>query len=405
MLVFVFSKSITFLSPLFLSNHINTTQYALIEYGISIGSLIAAVLSLGQTTAYPYFRIKKNKPNISSLINIHSYIIIILGIFIWLVWFYNFETSEYWGLIFGLLYTLQRLISSKFQTIGKVSIAVLTDSFFYIFLIIILFFPATRFQVSSVISLSLCCIALSVFNIYIATEINLFKSIKWFKKTWRNLYSYGFSVLFGSVSLLAFLAFPRLLIEQLISLEAVGIFSFYYRLSAVSVAIRMSLNIFFFKKIFEYKSEKLDMPFSIFLIFIFPVTLLFYYLIPYFFSSRLVLLNSINEYNQLYLNLTGFSIFWNLFSIQETIIYKEKLTKSFSIGVILIILFMLLATYLLSLFNQFNLNTFSLLFLISGFLIWLLQFFILKKAKILFKKTLFISILILAFFVILNYFV
>lgn len=404
-IVFVVSKSITFLTPLFLSNHLFIKQYALIEYGISIGSLIAAIISFGQDSAFPYFYIRRNKKNIASLIHLHSFLPIILGVLILFLWFFNYQKTLYWGLIFGIFYSLQTLLSSKFKTYGKVSIAVLIDSFFYICLLVLLIFPASKFHFSSTFGLILCFVTLSVINFYNINKISIRNSIKWFKKSWKHLYSYGLSALFSSVSLFAFSVSPRVVVEQIISLEALGIFSFYFRLSAFSVVIFQALNIYFFKKIFEYESEKLDKPFSIFIAFIFSISLLLYYLIPIIFTSQLKLLSELNHYKVLYLNLTGFTTFWILYSLNESIIYKENLNKKFGSGVVSIILILIVTSAVLSSINQFNLNSFSLLFFISGFLIWLLQFFILKKAGVLFINTLIVSIVILTFFIMYNYFI
>ena len=60
MVAFGFSKATVFFAPLLLSNQLTKTDYGSFEYALNIAFIAASIISLGVTSAYPYFKLKRN---------------------------------------------------------------------------------------------------------------------------------------------------------------------------------------------------------------------------------------------------------------------------------------------------------------------------------------------------------
>ena len=57
---FFFSKGVVLIVPLLLSEGLNKRDYGIIEYGLSLGLILATFLNLGVPSSYPYFKLKRN---------------------------------------------------------------------------------------------------------------------------------------------------------------------------------------------------------------------------------------------------------------------------------------------------------------------------------------------------------
>ena len=211
-----------------------------------------------------------------------------------------------------------------------------------------------------------------------------------FKEFFNNYHSvlaYSFPVLIGSLLIYFLTVSGRILIEFFLNdYELVGIYAFYFRLSAVIVMVHQVINIVFFKKMYQLNPKVLDHYFSICFGGLYIISISAFvvapYILPYFSEFYET---TKNAYKGVYFLLCSQMVFWIATALFSNIIDREKLAnKNNKLFVILLITFLFILWMLKS---SLSIELFTLIHMIVVFLASLIQIYSLTKKQIFFKKS------------------
>lgn len=394
-------KGNTFFSPLLLANIISVNDYGTLEYALSVGMILSGFFHLGIGSSYSFFNLRKKTAEYNSVVFLHGMIISFLGFIVGLLICsivvdvielrYTLSTQII------LVYASQLILSSIHKTENKPNIAVLLDGGLYIPILIAALYILI-INDASINSLSF------LFFIYQVIILLLF-IIKW-KNTdkklttyrFKSIYIFGVNVFISGVFVIILTLGGRLIIEGFFNTTSVGYYSFYYRLASVVVLVHQAANIFFFKKIYTLEISKLDGYFSFFTIMLVISNIFLWFIIPVLFKEYIPVINkSIEYYNGLYLLLSLQMPFWINIALNENIIYREDLSKQFSVVLGLIILFAIGVLFVLKNIIDIVLSTVVFVNIVACYLVIEGQFYLIKqKTGVSFSKNRYVLLFIMA---------
>ena len=206
-----------------------------------------------------------------------------------------------------------------------------------------------------------------------------------------DLYRYGGLIVLAGPLLVLITSSTRIYIEYFSTLENVGFYSFYFRLSSLILIFSRVLVILMFRRMFTSTHNELDNYFSLILVFLFTVNVFIFFLLPIILQGNYVQFDqTYKEFAALFLICFFQVTFWINTSLFEPILQRENKMKQFII--LLAGCFLLLLGTLFTL-KQFNLISLLNIVWVNAFIIFLLfcgQQWILWQNKIVYKKTLMI---------------
>lgn len=389
-LIFLLSKSAVFLAPLTLSNYLSLETYGSLEYGISVGNILAVVMGMGLLSAYPYFILKKKKVDYFSAFLLFILILFLVGsvLLFGLLLYPKFNSPVLWAIIMGFIIASQTLFSSFYKTHNKSVIAVAIDGGFYIYLVII----------SGII----LCVSLKGFEylhynlilyFFLFTGLMLLtfkKRIEISKKSFHNLtkiLKYSFPLVITSFLIMLLSNSGRLLVEEYFSSKDLAHYSFYFRIASGVVLFHQFASIVYFKDLFTANAKKLDKYFCIFFCLITTISVLGFFCVPFLFENQFKLLKNIQEYREIYFLMVILVVYWIALALNEPLIYRENLAVkmnwliSFILVIAAISFFLILKNFTLSLDIIVKCHLVALFFTVEA------QFFLLRKHGISLKKT------------------
>lgn len=388
-LAFVFNKGVVFIAPLFIAEIISKEAFGVLEYALAgLGMVLNTFLSLGVQSAYPYFKLRVKATHLTNAFQLH---------YVWLLVFFIITQIAYYSLGFSIQYYMalnvayvvsnQVYISTQLKTNERITLAVFFDSGIYISL---LFFGILAYfnWLSATIETFNNIVLVYALAYVLHAIINLIKLDK--KAVLQNyitLLKYSLPVLIGGLLVYFLTVSGRILIEYFLQdFELVGVYAFYFRLSAIVVMIFQVINIAFFKKMYEFEPKILDQYFSLCFVVLYVISLGAFLVTPYFvpYFSEFYKTTFV-AYKGVYFLLSCQMVFWIATALLSNIIDREKLApRNNSAFLILLVLFII---SLIVLKPYLSLEWFTLIHVIVITLASLIQIFTLSKKNILFKKS------------------
>jgi len=262
-LFFIIAKGITFLAPVFFIKFITVEQYGVIEYSFAIGSVAAVALMLGLGGAYPYFILKKEEKNKEEAFFLYGLIIFILFVIAVSIYYSHvISKSFYLIFLFSSIFSLQRLYSSILKCNDKGNIGSLYDSgYFFVLLLVILACIITKVLDPLILLQHLMEVyLLGLIAIFILEYVKKKKqSLTYtFKHDYPEILHYSIHLVISGIIIYGLTSCSRIFIKIFMNYEQVGIYSFYFRMVAISVAIYQFCYIAYFKKLYLSNANKLD---------------------------------------------------------------------------------------------------------------------------------------------------
>lgn len=387
-LSFAIAKGTVFFVPLLLADLLSQSDYGIIEYSLAgLGMFMNSFLDLGVSAAYPYYTLKKKDKEIENGFEFHA---IWLGIF-FVLNFILFITQVY-GLIIFMAFNISYIIASqnfyasRLKTKEKINAAVFINSGIYIVLLLLIIGTYLK-----VLSLSIHDINIGIqFYAFLILCYGVYRFFRYKGDSsltkYARILKFSINLLISSILLFSITVSGRLLVEYFYGFDKVALYSFYYRLSALVVMIYQVIAIMYFKKIYTQPPRILDKYFSIFFVFIFAFSILFYFISPFVVSGFSTFFEeTIINSKKLFFILSCQMVMWIATALNSNIIDREGVARVnnfrvlglFIVGLIVLIIFR--STIVLE----------ELVFVIYTFfyLTVLTQYYSLYKKNILFKKS------------------
>jgi O-antigen/teichoic acid export membrane protein len=389
-LAFGLVKSNTFLSPLLLANTISIEEYGSIEFALSIGMILAAFAHLGIGTSYPFFNLKRDRKDNNAIIIFHGILIAMTGLF-WGIFIItsNFIEFKYGlGLQILLVFASQLILSIIYRTNKKSIFAIIIDGSLYIPLLLYGLLVLMEYEYSIIVLNYLYILYQLILLIIYVFEWKLAEG-KVTKEAYLEVLSFGGVIVICGVFSVSLTMGGRLLVEHFFSEATIGYYSFYYRFATAVMLLYQALTVYFFKDIYVMEMSKLDKYFSIFVAIITLLGLALWILVPLMLIDYIPLLsNSFEEYKVLYLLLCFQMPFWISMALNENIVYRENLSKQFSVVLGITIVFMVGLLFSLDYLVGVSLPMIVIANIAAYYIVIEGQFFLIKqKTKATFSKT------------------
>ena len=389
--VFSLCKATVYLAPLIVAEILSKEDFGILEYALAgLGMVINTLINLGVPSSYPYFKLKNTKVKVDNVYNFH-YVWLLAFFIISQVCYYafNFSLSYFIALNVAFVVSNQMYISIQLKTKEKISTAVIFDSGVYIVVLLFAILSYLKLVTPSIeiISYLIQCYAI-LYVIYAAYKLfNI--DFKQLIKNYSIVLKYSRHVLIGGLLIYFITVSGRILIEYFLKdYELVGIYAFYFRLSAVVVMIYQVINIMFFKKMYQLNPKILDHYFSVCFGALYLISICAFLLTPLILPHLSEFYKTtIGNYYNLYFLLCTQMVFWIATALFSNIIDRERLAnKNNTLFLILLILF-LSTLWLLK--SNLNIQLFTLVHMLVIFLASLIQIYSLRKKQIFFIKSFF----------------
>ena len=387
---FALAKGIVFLAPLLVAEILSKDDFGVLEYALAgLGMLLNTFVNAGVPAAYPYFKLRERDAQINHAFDLH---------YIWLLLFFictqlsyvfvGFSTHYYIALNVAYVISNQVFVSTQLKTNEKISFAVFIDSGMYI--VLLLFFVLSYFNIVDPEIQTFSNIIICYAFVYVILAFKKTKVIKTpnLLVNYRKILSYSVHVLIGGLLIYFITVSGRILIEFFINdFEKVGVYAYYWRVSAVVVMLYQVINIAFFKKMYTVDPKNLDLYFALCFLVLTVISVISFLCTPLFlahFSTYFA--STIKEYKPIYFLLSIQMIFWIATALLSNIIDREKLAFKNNPLFILLLITFIIVLYVLK--EGLQLETFTLIHMTVVFVASVIQVFTLTRKKIFFKKSL-----------------
>jgi O-antigen/teichoic acid export membrane protein len=404
-LFFAVAKGIAFLAPIFLIKFISLEQYGLIEYSYATGSVIAVALLLGLGGAYPYFILKKKEKDKEQAFFLYGALILLLFILFGGLYHISIlDRNTYFIFLFSAIFSLQRLYSSILKCNDKGYIGVLYDSgYYFILAVLILLCLAVNinnplqwlqyFMESYMIGL------IAVFFVQYRKHANKPLSDV-LKYDCREILKYSVHLIISGFIIYWLTSSARIYIKIFMGYEQIGIYSFYFRMVGISVALYQFCYIAFFKKLYLSNTQKLDIYYAVLMFAVFAFCLIFFAASPVFIEYLLPEVAA--DIPKLFLLLCFQMPVWVGIALCEGLIARENVVKRMNIGLgIMVVVFPVL---LLILKEHLKLELFTYLHIMAFCISFAYQIYILHKKNVSLRLCLIFNIAIIVMATIIYWF-
>lgn len=397
-LIFVFGilKTIVYFAPLGLNEVLESVSaFGEFEYSLNLGQTLMAFFSMGFAGAYAYFILKKKKDIYIPIFHLHFLILTFALIIISIVTPSLLNNIYFGAVIIGVAFSEQIFLSGVLKTKGLNNSSVIIDSGVYLVLAILIILSYLNW-----IKFSLPIWFISLLITLIMTSIvyhipNL-KGIKLLTITdYKTVYSYGILIVISGPLIYLLTNNTRLYIDYFTSIKDVGTYSFFFRITSFSLIFYRIIGILLFKKFFIDDIKSLDKKFALILQIVFIINLILYILIPLILTNRYELFDQTYPKNKVLFIICFFQvIFWINSALYEPIFQRENKMVVYIILLICSLLLFVSTLYLLNNFSYLDLN--KIVWINTLFVLFLTVFqnLILRKAKLIFKKTLITNLII-----------
>jgi len=395
---FILAKVLVYFVPLLLADVLSTTDFGILEYALAgLGMIANTIFNLGVPGAYPYFILREKKEGIKHGFILHP-VVLLIPFIINQIAYFVFDLNIGFYLAFNISYIISNQVfySTQLKSHEKSSYAVVLDSGIYIVLFLFLIANTCKLLNATISNINFFVFFYSL--IYVLTALYRFfnHKSKFFFEAYKKILRFSIHLLISTFLIFLITTSGRIIVEYFFGYEEVGIYAFYFRLSAIVVIIHQIINIAYFRKIYTLNPMILDKYFSLFFIFISVLSIVVYFVSPYIVGYVSDFFNETYEdYRSIYFLLSAQMVMWIATALNSNIIDRENLAKKNNIFFI----FLILSVLCLILFMQENLTFSGLVYIHYGsiYLACLIQVITLSRKQIFFKKS--IAILTVIFIV------
>lgn len=382
-------KSLVYIAPLAVNEVLNSiNDFGTFEYSLNLGQTLMGVFSMGFSGAYAYFILKQQRENMKSIFHFHFVGLTALLTTVVIVSPELLSNIYYGAVILGVAFADQILLSSISKLSGKNITSVLLDTGIYILMALIV--VAVYFQVLE-FSLDIwfgSVLFLLIFNSLFYHSRYFLNKNRVVKKDIFDLYRYGGLIVVAGPLLVLITSNTRLYIEYFLTLEDVGVYSYYFRISSVALIFYRVFGILLYRKMFTGDSNVLDKYYSLIITGIFILNILLYLLLPSILKGRDDQFSLTTTDSRLLFKLCFFQVtFWVNVSLFEPILQRENKMKAF-IGLLALCLLLFFGTiYALGIFSTISLLNIVWVNTLFIFLLFCGQQWVLWKNNIVYKKS------------------
>lgn len=361
-----------------------------------MGTVLSIIASMGLSGAYPYFIIKKNdleKEQTFLFFGIPVLCAIIVFSFFFFVGF--IRKSVFLIFLFTVIFALQRLLSTRLKTQNKGHIAVFIDGGYYFVLstVICIVYCCQILDTLSVLlyALQIYSIVLSIFLILYFIRIKSFSISKIVRKELITVLSFSYKMIISGVIVYWLTSSARIYINWFLGYEDVGLYSFYFRMAGIAVALYLFIYIAFFKRLYTLNASQMDIYYSSIMIIVVIGCLLISVVIPEIanFINKDIVLDNWKLYVLLCLQMP----IWVGFSLCEGIIGRENLVNQFNLSCGILVLLFPVMLYLIK--PYLTINLYALISCLLFFVAYSIQLYILKRHGLSLKYCMSLNIVLL----------
>ncbi len=400
---FVAAKAAVLLLPLMLSKIWSLRDYGMFEYAVAWGGLLAVPLGVGTTGAVPYFLLQRRKPKYQGAFGLHS---LLIGLSLLLTTaayvMLGFNPTTYAVLLVTGILVVQGIRAMVYKVENAPVRASLMESGIYV---VLLLFAASLASIGTRLNLRFFLIALNLYALLlVATSVQR----SFWDGAWRNhirryrrAITFGVPIVFTSAAIIFLVSSSRLLAGKLFSLEAVGTYSFFLRISSPVVLVHNLLTTIYFRKLYQSGAKALDLYFSLILFGVFVLGILLFLVVPPLLGPHFPLLHDLHGSSlSIYFLLSIQMVFWIGIALAEAIIYRQNRANEFTRVLAGMIVMLLAATGVLKLSGLLTLLRLAQLQMGAMFLAFLAQIFILRRSGVPLIRTPAIAAVIIAVYLV-----
>lgn len=384
---FFLTKAVAFLAPLLLIKQVSLAEFGFIEFCFATGSILSRFVSLGQSSSYPYFILRRNEREKESFFFVFPFVMLLGDILFLLLWLVGAISQKIeLSALITFVISLQLLYSTVLKSNDKSFIGVLFDGGYYyslaLFLILTVFSKSVGVNALIVI-LCLYSFALCIGGCLYYRRIEKRSPLLVLRDSYKEILKYGVITSVSGALMYLMTSCSRVFIEQFMGYEKVGEFSVYFRYMGITQAVFSFLYITFFKKLYMLDEKGLDKYYSIVFVLIFAICLCSLPFAPFvihYLSHEIHVIN----YGIL-LILAFYMPIWAVLSYVEGISYRENRTMK-----VIAFLIVMISAFLIILYafrHSLNLLLYTFLFVFAVGCLLLLMMHDLKKVQINLAKT------------------
>lgn len=333
---FVGAKAMVFLAPLFVLRTVGVHDYGVLEYALAWGTPLAVLFCLGAGGALPFFLLKRGRSRYIDVFRLYG---MAAGLAIipaaMLLLFHVIAFPVYLAALITIIFVLQTIYASAHRAFGSPAMSSLAESGNYV---LILVFVVVAFLARRPVTLPAIAIILTIYAGFLSGHS--FAHFNW-SVSWRHhwlrtkkVLGFGFPLIATGLLTAVLTSSGRLLAGHFFSMDAVGVYSFFLRISSAVILIHQLMNTLIFPRVYRSDDRALDKYFSSLMGTIFVVSLCEFFLSPLIMGPFLPLLRNVHGENRRIFFVFSFQmIFWAGIAMLEIVINRENTAKHF-VGVL-----------------------------------------------------------------------
>lgn len=387
MIVFILLKSVAYFSPLLLSKITSPKDFGEFEYLLNVGMMLSSIISIGLPGAYAYFVMKHKRTEFTTIFHLHFIVLSVMICAPALIAPELLSNAFFGAFVISVAFADQIMVASILKAQGKNIVSVVVDTGIYLllsFLLAMIFFSSIVFS----IELWILVIIIGQVTFSFLFHGRHLKKMGTFKKSFlKEVYGFGTLILITSPLFILATNSTRVYIEYFIGYTEVGVYSYFFRISALMLLFYRVLSILMFRRMFLEDHVKLDKKIAVIMAFIALMGG------GMFLLSLSPLMNYVvnpeSDYYQfayLFPLMIFQIIFWINTAFFEALLTREKLVKHFIMLLLLILLLLVLSLAAMDYFTGISLRS---IIIINTYIIFVLfygQQWLLRRKNIHYRK-------------------
>jgi O-antigen/teichoic acid export membrane protein len=333
---FIAAKSAVFFAPLLLLHAVGVREYGVFEWALAWATPLSLFFCFGAAGSLPYFVLKRDLPvylGIFRLYGIPSMLLLVCGaVAAWKGWF---PLSGYLAFLVTIIFVLQTVYATLYRTLGFPAMTSLSESGNYVIIVLFLVALLALHRSTSVRAVA---VLLTVYAFALAAH-SLAK-VQWthrwthqFKRL-RQVLRFGFPLIFSAFLMALLTSSGRLMAGHFFSMEAVGTYSFFMRITSSVILIHQLMNTLIFPRVYRSGNRQLDLYFSALMGTILIVAIGVFYILPHILGGFFPLLRQMHDQDRSIFYVFCFQmVFWAGTAMLELIITRETMAK-YLVGVL-----------------------------------------------------------------------
>lgn len=347
-IVFATAKGTVYFVPLLLADVLTSYDFGVLEYALAgLGFVVNALINLGVPAAYPYFVLRKQELTIKNGFVLHTiWLLLLFGLNQLAYYVLGLNLELYIAFNISFIIANQVFYSSQLKSHEKAKEAVLIDSGIYLVLLLLYVLGKINLLAINIKTINWLVFIYALFYCFIAIIKFKTEDLQNAYNHYKKILKFSFKLMISTFLIFLITSSGRIIVEYFFNFETVGVYAFYFRLSAVVVMIHQIINIAFFKKIYTLNPQILDKYFNLFFIILFFISVVIFFLSPFivkYFS------NYFNEtyvvYKALYFLLSAQMVMWIATALNSNIIDRENVVGKNNIRFIILILFTVISFF------------------------------------------------------------